>query len=83
MRCYYLWYHNPDLSLPDIAGLLREVPLQTNTVVNYILEAARTEKLPFEKERLRVVLGELPKEVVAGRYRTLSRVCEDEGAGKA
>ena len=34
LRCYFLWYHNPDLSLSDIAGLLREVPLQTTTVVN-------------------------------------------------
>jgi acid phosphatase family membrane protein YuiD len=82
LRCYFLWYHNPDLSLPDIAALLREIPLQTTTVVNYILEAARAEKLPFEKERLRDVLGELPKEVVAGRYRTLSRACEAEEVGK-
>jgi hypothetical protein len=82
LRCYYLWYHNPELSLTDIAGLLREVPLQTTTVVNYILEAARLEKLPFEKERLRAVLGELPKEVVSGRYRILSRACEGEGVGK-
>lgn len=51
-------------------------------MVNYILEAARAEKLPFEKERLRDVLGELPKEVVAGRYRTLSRACEAEEVGK-
>jgi exonuclease 3'-5' domain-containing protein 2 len=59
------------------------VPLQTTTVVNYILEAARAEKLPFEKDRLRAVLGELPKEVVAGRYKTLIRACEAEGVGKA
>jgi hypothetical protein len=52
-------------------------------VVNYILEAARAEKLPFEKERLRAVLDELPKEVVAGRYKTLIRACEAEGVGKA
>jgi hypothetical protein len=23
LRCYFLWYNNPDLSLPDIAALLR------------------------------------------------------------
>ncbi|KAG0645265.1 Werner syndrome ATP-dependent helicase [Hyphodiscus hymeniophilus] len=82
LRCYFLWYHNPELSLPDIAALLREVPLQTTTVINYILESVRAERLPFEKERLRGVLAELPKEVVSGRYRTLSRACEAEGVGK-
>jgi acid phosphatase family membrane protein YuiD len=58
---------------------LRDVPLQTTTVINYILEAARAEKLPFEKERLRAVLGELPKEVVAARYKTLMKACEGDG----
>lgn len=45
--------------------------------MNYIVEAVRTEKMPFEKERLRAVLDMLPKEVVAWRYRTLGRACED------
>ena len=48
--------------------------------MNYILEAVRTEKMPFEKERLRAVLDMLPKEVVAWRYRTLGRACEDAGS---
>jgi len=61
--------------LQDLAAILREVPLQTNTVVNYILEAVRLEKLPFEKDRLRDVLGMLPKQVVAVRYRGLARAC--------
>jgi hypothetical protein len=73
LRCYFLWYHNADLSLPDIAALLRETPLQTTTVVNYILEAIKAEKLVFEMDRLREVLGTLPKDVVASRYRALSR----------
>jgi len=76
LRCYFIWYHNPDLSLQDIAALLREVPLQTSTVVNYILETIKLEKLPFEKDRLKNVLGMLPKEVAWGRYRTLVRACE-------
>ncbi|PSS25206.1 hypothetical protein M430DRAFT_114703, partial [Amorphotheca resinae ATCC 22711] len=76
LRCYFLWYHNPDLSLQDIAALLREVPLQITTVVNYILETIKLEKLPFEKERLKSVLGMLPKDVVWGRYRTLARACD-------
>jgi hypothetical protein len=118
LRCYFLWYQNPGLSLPDIAGMLRvglshgdssrifafvkainffcqsstsleklltkvqEVPLQTSTVVNYILESVRAEKLPFDRDRLRQVLTELPKEVVNGRYKTLSRACDVEGVEK-
>lgn len=73
LRCYFLWHHNPDLSIQDIAALLREVPLQTSTVINYILDSVKVEKLPFEKERLKEVLGFLPKEVVQSRYRTLAR----------
>jgi hypothetical protein len=44
--------------------------------VNYILETIKLEKLPFEKDRLKNVLGMLPKEVASGRYRTLVRVCD-------
>jgi hypothetical protein len=76
LRCYFIWYHNPDLALQDIAALLRDVPLQTTTVVNYILESIKLEKLPFEKERLTSVLGLLPKEIALGRYRTLAKACE-------
>jgi exonuclease 3'-5' domain-containing protein 2 len=77
LRCYFIWYHNPDLSLQDIAALLREVPLQITTVVNYILESIKLEKLPFEKERLKGVLGMLPKDVAWSRYRTLARTCNE------
>jgi hypothetical protein len=73
LRAYFIWYNNPSLSLPEIAALLREIPLQTTTVVNYIVEAIRVEKLPFEKQRLRDVLGHLPEGVVRGRYRGLGR----------
>ena len=76
LRAYFIWYHNNSLSCSDIAALLREVPLQTTTVVNYILEAVKLEKLPFEKERLRKVLGVLPKEIAGGRYKTLLRAVE-------
>jgi hypothetical protein len=61
----------------------QEPPLQSATIVNYILESVRVEKLPFEKERLKEVLAELPKEIVSRRYRTLSRACDAEGVGKS
>jgi hypothetical protein len=82
LRCYFLWHHNPDLSIQEIAALLRDVPLQTSTVINYILESVKVEKLPFDKERLKEVLGFLPKEVVQSRYRTLARACGEEFPGK-
>lgn len=85
LRCYFIWHDNPELSLEDIAAVLRDVPLQTTTVVNYILESIKLEKMQFDKERLKGVLEILPKEVVWGRYRTLARMCgdapEDNGMG--
>ena len=78
LRAYFVWYENPGLSLAEIAALLREVPLQTSTVMNYILEAIRLEKLPYEKERLREVLGRLPEGVVRGRYRALGKAVTEK-----
>lgn len=75
LRCYFIWYHNPNLSLQDIAASLRDVPLQTATIVNYILESVKLEKLEFEKERLATVLEMLPKEIATSRYRTLAKAC--------
>jgi hypothetical protein len=75
LRCYFIWYHNPNLSLQDIAALLRDMPLQTATVVNYILESVKLEKLGFEKERLATVLKMLPKEIATSRYRALAKAC--------
>lgn len=43
LRAYHIWFSQPDLSVEDIAAKLRDPPLQTGTVVNYILEAVRLE----------------------------------------
>ena len=69
LRAYHVWYAHEGLDPAAIAALLRDPPLQTNTVVSYILEAIRLEKLPFKPTRLRAeVLALLPKEIVARRY---------------
>ncbi|TAQ85859.1 hypothetical protein B7494_g5808 [Chlorociboria aeruginascens] len=81
LRAYFIWYHNPDMAVPEIAALLRAVPLQTNTVVTYILDAVRGEKLPFEKARLREVLDYLPKDVVQSRWRGLMKAASEETNG--
>ncbi|KAK2004552.1 exonuclease [Colletotrichum falcatum] len=72
VRSYYIWRNNADLTPDAIAKILRDPPLQTNTVVSYILEAIKLEQLPFDKKRLRnEILHLLPKEVLQGRYKTL------------
>jgi hypothetical protein len=75
LRCYFLWHENPELSLTDIAALLREVPLAKSTVVSYILDAIKFERVPYERERLKDVLGMLPEDIVGHRYKTLAKDC--------
>ncbi|RFU34638.1 hypothetical protein B7463_g1723, partial [Scytalidium lignicola] len=77
LRAYFIWHNNESLSLPEIAALLREIPLQTNTVTTYILEALRLEKLPFKKDRLKEIFDSLPEALVNGRYRSLSKALEE------
>ena len=43
LRAYHIWQSKPEMSVEDIAAKLRDPPLQTATVTNYILEAVRTE----------------------------------------
>ena len=80
LRAYHVWARNNDLDPVAIARLLREPPLQTNTVVGYILEAIRLEKLPYPRARLRdEVLALLPPEVLDLRHKALVRACADDG----
>lgn len=53
MRTYYLWHDNEDLTPESIAKLLRTPPLQTNTIVSYIMDAIVVNDMPFSKPRLR------------------------------
>ncbi|KAK3327213.1 exonuclease, partial [Cercophora scortea] len=79
LRAYYLWYKNADLTPEQVAALLRDPPLQTSTVTNYVLEGIRLDKLPYSTRRMRAeVLDKLPKELMnAGRYRIFFRACLD------
>jgi len=82
LRAYHIWTRNDDLGPVAIAALLREPPLQINTVVGYILEAIKQEKLPYPKARLRdEVLALLPREVLDLRHKTLARACAGVGGG--
>ena len=53
LRTYFLWHDNEDLPPESIAKLLRTPPLQTNTVVSYIMDAIVVDHMPFSKSRLR------------------------------
>lgn len=84
LRTYFLWSQNPELSLEEIAVLLRDPPLQTRTVASYILEAVKLEELPYEQGRLKDVLklwqgAGGTKGAMAFRYRGLEK---DVGLGR-
>jgi hypothetical protein len=79
LRAYYLWHANEDLKPDDIAKLLRRPPLQTNTVVSYILEAVTGEKVPYCRVRMRdELLASLsPTARAHPRYQTFVKACQD------
>ncbi len=80
LRTYFLWANNPSLKLEEIGSMLRSPPISTRNVAIMILEAVRTEKLPYEKERLRDVLAKWrtwgARYVVSSRYKRLEEACE-------
>ncbi|TPX07128.1 uncharacterized protein E0L32_010929 [Thyridium curvatum] len=76
LRTYHIWHSNADLDPVAIAKLLREPPLQTNTVVSYILETIKMEKLPYNRDRLcNEVLALLPAQILDMRYKMLAKAC--------
>ncbi|KAK0626554.1 hypothetical protein B0T14DRAFT_448745 [Immersiella caudata] len=79
LRAYYLWYKHDGLGPQEIAALLREPPLATLTVVQYITEAIRLGTLVYDKRRLRdEILAKLPaSELKQWRFRGLAKACED------
>ena len=77
LRAYFMWHANDDLGPEGVAALLREPPLQTGTVLGYILQSLKLEKLPYDKVRLkREVLDEFPKDVARKAYPSLLRATD-------
>ena len=78
LRAYHLWHHQR-LSCPEVAALLRQPPLQLQTVATYILQALREGDgvLGFEGGRVREVVSVLPASV-RGRYSGLLERVERE-----
>lgn len=76
LRAYFVWHDNKDLKPAAVAALLRDPPLQTNTVVTYIVDAITEEKLPFSDSRMASeVLPLLHSSAIKGRYQTLAQQC--------
>lgn len=69
LRAYFLFHHH-QLTISDIASLLRSPPLQHSTVAGYVLEATRLEVLEIERGRVEECLKHVG-EVGRGRYRGL------------
>lgn len=81
LRAHRIWHTNADLDPEALAKVLRDPPLQTATVVSYILDAIRLERLPYDAGRLQSeVLSLIPKETVASRYKSLAKACEQAQA---
>jgi exonuclease 3'-5' domain-containing protein 2 len=74
LRTYALWHFNPLLSVTEIGTILRDPPLQPSTVMNYILDAVRVEKLPYNKDRLKAVLQKMPDAPSTLRFRGLRKL---------
>ncbi|CAK7220517.1 hypothetical protein SCUCBS95973_004185 [Sporothrix curviconia] len=76
LRAYHLWHGDATLNPAALAALLRDPPLQTNTVISYVLEAVQFEALPYAKPRMRTeLLDQIPADLRKCRYAYLSKVC--------
>ena len=76
LKAYFLWRTNADLPPGEVAKVLREPPLQTATVVMYILTAVRAERLGFDRARMRrEVLSLCGEDVLqGGRFAEILRL---------
>jgi hypothetical protein len=79
LRSYFIWTDNDDMDPASIAKLLRNPPLQTNTVICYILDSILIEKLPYPKARLKTeVLSQLHAKLASGKYQRIVQACADD-----
>ncbi|KAI0408078.1 ribonuclease H-like protein [Xylaria palmicola] len=73
LRSYYLW-HCYDLPPATIAQLLRDPPLQTTTIVHYILSTVQTESMPVDLDRLRELAGLVPQSTLWVRWPVVGKM---------
>lgn len=67
LRAYYLW-HCYDLPPATVAQLLRDPPLKTITVVQYVLAVVQAERLPVDHDRLRELAAFIPLSTLWSRW---------------
>ncbi|KUI60788.1 hypothetical protein VP1G_08001 [Cytospora mali] len=78
LKAYFIWHANEDLDPGSIGALLREPPLQNSTVMGYILQSVKLEKLPFDIVRLKKeVLDEFPKDLARKAYKGLMKMVKN------
>ncbi|KAF4629899.1 hypothetical protein G7Y89_g8240 [Cudoniella acicularis] len=60
LRTFYLWHYNPDLSLEQVATLLRKPPLSITVITRHILEVASSggieDVVELDLSRIKLVL---------------------------
>lgn len=81
LRAYFIWHYNEALNPEAIAKLLRDPPLQTRTVISYIIESVLTEKLAYNRMRMRnelLIHGTLLHESIStlSTYQALAKECQ-------
>jgi exonuclease 3'-5' domain-containing protein 2 len=67
LRAYYLW-HCYGLPPANIAQLLRDPPLKTATVAQYILSVVQSETLPVDHDELRELAGFVAQSTLRERW---------------
>ncbi|CCD56214.1 hypothetical protein ACHAO1_001177 [Botrytis cinerea] len=78
---YFIWYHNAHISIPEIASICNN--RDNRVIIKRILMVISTDKLPYEKHRLRDLLGGLSKNTAWENFRGLVEavdtpdVCDD------
>ncbi|KAK5681507.1 hypothetical protein LTS10_006039 [Elasticomyces elasticus] len=70
----YFWWHMQGNTVAQTAALARDPPLAHTTVASYILEATRWEELPYDTNRMKIVLEILPRSVWSRYWKIVERI---------
>ncbi|KAK5719933.1 hypothetical protein LTR15_007206 [Elasticomyces elasticus] len=73
LRAYFFW-HMQGNTVAQTAALARDPPLAHTTVASYILEAIRWEELPYEADRMKIVLEILPRSVWSRYWKIVEKI---------
>lgn len=71
LRAYAMWFYQ-NLTVAQIASLMREKPLKASTVAAYILDCILLERLPYDGKRAKALFEDVPWSL-QGRYNSIRR----------